>query len=154
MLKENINNLIAEAMKTHQSDRLETLRLIKNQLLVLEKSGHPYTEESELKTLMKMVSSHEDSIKQFEDAKRQDLADKERLELNIIKEYIPEQPSDEDIEKYTNEVIEQYMVNNSLSNDDLGMRHMKPIMELVKAKYNTPNVGKIVSNVLKNKIFK
>ena len=52
MLRDTINTLIAEAMKEHNQERLDVLRLIKNQLLVLEKSGQEYNEQSELKTLM------------------------------------------------------------------------------------------------------
>lgn len=154
MLKDNINTLIAEAMKEHNQERLDVLRLIKNQLLVLEKSGQEYTEQSELKTLMKMVSSHEDSIKQFNEAGRNDLSEKEQKELVIIKEFIPEQPSDEDIINYTNDVIKQFLVVNSLMEDDLGMKHMKQILTLVKEKYDTPNVGRIVSTSIQKKLFK
>lgn len=153
MIRETINNLIAIAMKEHNQERLDTLRLIKNQLLVLEKSGQEYTEQAELKTLMKMVSSHEDSIKQFNSAGRNDLAEKELKELEIIKEFIPEQPSDEDIEKYTSIVVSQYLSDNSLSMSDLNMKHMKPIMTIVKEKYDTPTVGKIVSQCIQ-KIIK
>lgn len=153
MLKNEINSLIAEAMKNRETERLDTLRLIKNQLLVLEKSGQEYTEGTELKTLLKMVSSHEDSIKQFKEANRIDLVEKEENELKIIKEFIPEQPSDDEITDYTNYVIKKFLVNNHLSETDLGMKHMKPILMLVEAKYDTPNVGKIVSETLKNKII-
>lgn len=154
MLKNEINSLIAKAMKNRETERLDTLRLIKNQLLVLEKSGQEYTEETELKTLLKMVSSHEDSIKQFKEANRIDLVEKEENELKIIKEFIPEQPSDDEITDYTNYVIKNFLVNNNLSEADLEMRHMKSILTLVKEKYNAPNVGKIVLETLKNKIIK
>lgn len=153
MLRDTINTLIAEAMKEHNQERLDVLRLIKNQLLVLEKSGQEYNEQSELKTLMKMVSSHEDSIKQFNLAGRLDLAEKEEKELVIIKEFIPEQPSDEDVANYTNTVIKQFLVDNELDEKQLGMRHMKPILALVKEKYDTPNVGRIVSVCIQSKVF-
>ena len=100
-----------------------------------------------------MVSSHEDSIKQFNLAGRLDLAEKEEKELVIIKEFIPEQPSDEDVANYTNTVIKQFLVDNELDEKQLGMRHMKPILALVKEKYDTPNVGRIVSVCIQSKVF-
>lgn len=149
LLKDNINTLIASAMKERDAERLETLRMIKAQLVNLEKSGVDYNEQAETKALLKMVSAHEDSIKQFEAAGRNDLAEQERKELEIIKEFVPEQPSDEDIEKYAIAVIDCYV--DSLENkEDFGMKHMKNILARVKERYNTPTVGKIVSECVKN----
>ena len=65
-------------------------------------------------------------------------------ELEIIKTFIPKQPTDEELADYVNEVIKDYL---SVKGGDLSMKDMKPIMNIVKEKYPTAN-GKVVSQTL------
>ena len=105
MLYNQLNSLIAEAMKNKENDRVAVLRLIKAELLKKEKEGKPLDETIEASVLMKMVSQREDSINQFKQANRMDLAENEQKELDIIKEFAPKQVSDEDITIETEKVI-------------------------------------------------
>lgn len=148
MLTEKLNSLIAEAMKAGEKERTDALRLIKTELVRVEKSGTPLTEDLELKTLMKMITQREESIKQYTDAGRADLAEHEAYEIDIIKEFVPEQPSDDEVNAYIDTVIAEYRATH----ESLSMKDMKPILDLVKAKYNLPTVGKLVSNRVKAQI--
>lgn len=143
MLKNEIDALIQNAMKTGDETRLNTLRMIKSAMLVLEKSGETYTEASEMKMLIKMKSSVEDSIKQFTDGGRLDLAEKEKNGLRILSEFLPKEASEDDIKDYTNEII------NGLDHH-VSMKDMKKILSEVQKKYPTAN-GKIVSEVVRNR---
>lgn len=144
MLKNEIDALIQSAMKNGEETRLNTLRMIKSAMLVLEKSGETYTEASEMKMLLKMKASIEDSIKQFIDGGRADLAEKEKSDLKILSEFLPKEASEDDIKDYTNEII------NALDHQ-VSMKDMKNILSEVQKKYPTAN-GKIVSEVVKGKI--
>jgi len=144
MLKNEIDALIQNAMKTGDETRLNTLRMIKSAMLVLEKSGETYTEASEMKMLIKMKSSVEDSIKQFTDGGRLDLAEKEKNGLKILSEFLPKEASEDDIKDYTNEII------NGLDHQ-VSMKDMKNILSEVQKKYPTAN-GKIVSEVVRNRL--
>ena len=62
MLKDKIDALIQSAMLEKNNDRVDTLRLMKSQMLVAEKSGEEYTEQVEMKLLLKMKASIEDSV--------------------------------------------------------------------------------------------
>lgn len=148
MLTEKLNSLIAEAMKAGEKERTDALRLIKTELVRVEKSGTPLTEDLELKTLMKMIAQREESIKQYTDAGRTDLAEHEAYEIGVIKEFVPEQPSDDEVNAYIDTVITEYRATH----ESLSMKDMKPILDLVKAKYNLPTVGKLVSNRVKAQI--
>jgi len=149
MLTEKLNSLIAEAMKAGEKERTEVLRLIKTALVNVEKSGVKLTEDTELKTLMKMVSQREESIKQYTEAGRDELAQQEAYEIGVIKEFIPEQPSDDEVNGYIDMVIAEYRATHD---ESLSMKDMKPIMDIVKAQYNLPTVGKLVSARVKAQI--
>lgn len=146
----NINKEIAIAMKSKERDKLNVLKLIKTELVKAEKSGIVIDDAKEISILLKMIEQRKDSIAQYEKGGRTDLADDEKKEIEIIKQYVPEQPSDNDIEKYTNEVIDIIYKQND-AEFKLTMRDMKMILSIVQEKYPTAN-GKIVSTVLKSRM--
>jgi uncharacterized protein YqeY len=142
MLYNQLNSLIAEAMKNKENDRVAVLRLIKAELLKKEKEGKPLNETIEASVLMKMVSQREDSINQFKQANRMDLAENEQKELDIIKEFAPKQVSDEDITIETEKVIANM-------GGTVTMKDMKNILTEVQKVYPTAN-GKLISQIVKS----
>ena len=142
MLYTQLNSLIAEAMKNKENDRVNVLRLIKAELLKKEKEGKPLDETIEANFLMKMVSQREDSINQFKQANRLDLAENEQKELDIIKEFAPKQVSDEDITIETEKVIANM-------GGTVTMKDMKNILSEVQKVYPTAN-GKLISQIVKS----
>jgi uncharacterized protein YqeY len=147
-----INKCIAEAMKSKDKERLGTLKLIKTELVKAEKDGIVLDEAKEAKILMKMVDQRKESISQYIKGGRNDLAESEQKEIDVIKQYIPEQPTDEEIECYTKDSIKHYIEQND-SDYMISMKDMKSILSMVQEKYPMAN-GKIVSNVLKEYINK
>lgn len=146
LLRDKLVGLIAESMKARNHERTETLRMIKAELLKAEVADRKaYNEQVEIKTLLKMVASHKDSIAQF--VGRQDLIDKETAELAIIQEFTPKEVSEEDIIEETKTVIASYQQTNG----KITMKDMKTIMDLVKSKYPTAS-GAIISKVVKDSI--
>lgn len=146
LLRDKLVGLIAESMKARNHERTETLRMIKAELLKAEVADRKaYNEQVEIKTLLKMVASHKDSIAQF--VGRQDLIDKETTELAIIQEFTPKEVNEEDIIEETKTVIASYQQTNG----KITMKDMKAIMDLVKSKYPTAS-GAIISKVVKDSI--
>lgn len=130
-------------------NKISTLRLIKSELVKTnDKAEYTLDETQEIKVLLKMSAQREDSVSQYEKGKRFELAEKERKELEIIKEFLPTMPSEEDVQNYTKEVIEKYIAEQNVgfkpSMSDMGI-----IMKAVKEKYATAN-GKVVNQVLKS----
>jgi len=102
-LKEKINNHLKDAMKSGDKVRLETVRSIRALILEFEKSGigKELTPEEEIKMLTTAAKKRKESIEQFRNGGRIELAEKEENELKIIEEYLPKQLS---IEEITEEV--------------------------------------------------
>lgn len=143
MINNQIDSLIAEALKNQDHNRLAVLRLIKAELVKNEKNGIKLDEKSEGLILQKMISQREDSIKQYNSAGRKDLVESETIELNIIKEYAPKQVSDDEIKNKAREVI-----NDLSKSKQITMKDTKEIISIVQETYPTAN-GKIISQVIK-----
>lgn len=146
-MKEKIAELMKESMLQKDSTRTSVLRAIKTAFTNFEKEGKTLTEVDEVKILMKLKSQREDSINQFKSANRIDLVENEQKELDILMEYIPEQPTEDEIKAYAQEVIDNFKLQNS----SFSMKDMKTILSKVQQKYSTVN-GKIVSECVKNNI--
>ena len=147
MLYDNLNNLLSQAMKDRDNVKVDTLRLIKSELTKYVKDGNSLDDVAEIKILNKMISQRKDSIEQFKLVNRIDLIEKEENEIKVIKEFIPEEPSEEEVTKYIIQIIEGY--KEEIAPEKISMKHMKPILSKVNVKYPTIN-GKIVSEILKN----
>ena len=144
-LKERVSDEIKAAMKAKDKLRLETVRGIKK--VILEKESdiradgrEALTEEEELAVVMQLAKQRRDSIKQFSDAGRDDLANKEAQELKILEEYLPAQLSDEAIEAAVDEAIAQ---SGASSMRDMG-KVMGPVMAKLKGQADGGKVQAIV----------
>src|SRR5690625_4829046 len=94
-IKEKILEDIKEAMKARQADRLRVLRSLKERLRekeISERKGGTatITDEQAIEVLMKAAKQRKESIEQFEEGGREDLAAGERAELEVIEAYLPE----------------------------------------------------------------
>ena len=127
----DINKRIAEAMKSKDREKLNVLKLIKAELVKAEKDGITLDEAKEAKILMKMVDQRKESISQYIKGGRNDLAESEQKEIDIIEKYIPEQPTDEEIEKYTKDAINAYIEQIGLTYK-VSMKDMKAILSMVQ----------------------
>ncbi|MEL7357049.1 MAG: GatB/YqeY domain-containing protein [Cyanobacteria bacterium J06634_6] len=144
-LKDRISDEIKAAMKAKDKLRLETVRGIKK--VILEKEStiradgrEALTEEEELAVVMQLAKQRRDSIKQFTDAGREDLADKEAKELKILEEYLPAQMSDAEVEAAVEAVIAQVGASGPR---DMG-KVMGPVMQKLKGKADGGKVQALV----------
>lgn len=98
-LKEKINSDLKEAMKAADKVRLTTIRSIRALILEFEKSGQnkELGPDDEINLLSSAAKKRKDSIEQYKNANREDLASKEEKELKIIQEYLPKQLNDEEV---------------------------------------------------------
>jgi uncharacterized protein YqeY len=109
-LKDLIGEDIKKAMKSQDKVRLETVRSIKKVLLEKEvdargKGQDSLTEAQEMEVLIQVAKQRRDSIAQYAQAGREDLASKEREELAIIEEYLPKQLSDQEVTAIIEEIL-------------------------------------------------
>jgi uncharacterized protein len=146
MINNKIDKMIASALKNRETDLLNVLKLIKTEFVNAKHNNVELNEVNETKILLKMASQREDSIQQYINGGRKDLAEAEKKELDIIKLYTPKQATDEEISEYTSGVITSYKATKD-EGYVLSMKDMKPIMSIVKEKYPNAN-GKVVSTTL------
>ncbi|TAE44435.1 MAG: GatB/YqeY domain-containing protein, partial [Cytophagales bacterium] len=107
-LKATIEDGIKKAMLAKDADRLRALRAIKSLILLEEtKEGKAaaITEADELSLLMKAAKQRKDSIDIFTQQNRNDLAEKEIVELKVIEEFLPKQLNEAEIIEALNEII-------------------------------------------------
>ena len=148
-LKDRVSDQIKTAMKAKDKLRLETVRGIKKVIIEKEseirgKGREELTEDEELAIVMQLAKQRRDSIKQFTDAGRDELAEKEAKELEILEEYLPAQLSDADIEKAVDDAIAQTGASS--------MRDMGKVMGPVMAKLKGQADGNKVQAVVKAKL--
>ena len=148
-LKDRIGEDIKAAMKSKDKLRLETVRSIKKVLLEKEVSVRPagqeqLTEAQELEVLAQLAKQRRESIEQYRQAGREDLAAKEAQELAIIEEYLPKQLSDEELSAAIDLIIARV---GATSAKDMG-KVMGPAMQEFKGKAD----GKKVQELVKAKL--
>ena len=96
------------AMKAGDKIRVGTLRQIRSQLQYEKMdAGDSWSEQSAQAVLMKAAKMRAESIEQFEAGGRDDLVEKERAELEIIEEYLPDQMSDDELDALVAAAVEE-----------------------------------------------
>ncbi len=137
-LKDRINEDLKSAMKAGDKLRLETIRSIRALILEFEKSGSgkELNGDEEIKLLSSAAKKRKDSIEQYKNAGRQDLADKEEKELIIIQEYLPKQLTDDEISLEIKKVAQEI---GAKSKEDFP-KLMPQVMKILKGKAD----GKVV----------
>lgn len=146
-IKEQIKNDLKEAMKAGEVEKRDTLRMldsmIKNEEIEQGVREEGLGDDDVLVLVKRAVKQRQDSIKQFVDGGREDLADKERVELEILNVYLPEQMSDEDLEEIVKGVITEV---GAESKADMGK-----VMGLVIGKVGSlADGGRVKDMVIKN----
>ena len=145
-LTEKINQDLKSAMKSGDKLRTETIRSIRALILEFEKSGSgkEFNAEEEIKLLTGAAKKRKDSIEQFRNAGREDLAVKEEKELEILREYLPKQLSKEEIK---NEVTRIAKEINAVSQEDFS-KLMPAAMKELKGKADGKEVRSVVEEYL------
>ena len=144
MISQNIQKMIGEAMKAHDSVRLSTLRMLSSAFNYekIEKQ-HDLTEEEELNVIRKQAKQRRDSIESYKKAGSEDRAASEQAELVILQEFLPPEMGDEEIEKLVDEAISS---TGAKTMADLGK-----VIGVVKGKAPSADGGEI-AELVKNRL--
>jgi uncharacterized protein len=103
---EKVNQDIADAMRAKDADRLGPLRMLKAALMNKKvERGKDVTDSEAQQVVSTLVKQRKDSVEQFTNAGRQDLADKEKAEIAILETYLPPPVSREELEKAVDEAV-------------------------------------------------
>lgn len=148
-LKNKILDDLKSAMKAKEADKLTVLRSLKAKLLEKEiserKGGEAsLSDEQVVEVLMKAAKQRKESIDQFEDGGRDDLVKKEKFELEVIENYLPEMMDEDEIREAVQEQINKMGATDM---SDMG-KVMGALMGRLKGKAEGATISKIVKEEL------
>jgi len=162
-LKEKINSDIKEALKEKQDLAILTLRMLQAAILNKEKDKRAklakekkeireeelvkesqLTDEETIEAISSEIKKRKESVLEFEKGERIDLVEKEKKEIGILEKYLPEQLSEEEIQKLVKEALEK---TGAASPKDMG-KVMAELIPKVKGKAD----GSLVSRIVKESL--
>lgn len=137
------------AMKAKDKNALESLRAVKAALLLARTetgSDEELSGEEEVKLVQKLVKQRKDSAAIFKEQGRNDLAEPELAQIAVIEQFLPEQLTEEEIEKVVVQTID--------STGASGMQDMGKVMGIVSKELAGQADGKTISTIVKKKLMK
>lgn len=143
-LIDKINDDLKSAMKNREKEKLEAIRSIKAALLMARTesgAGDVMSEEDEIKILQKQVKQRRESAAEYSKQNREDLADKENAEAEVIAAYLPAQMSAEEIEAGVQSII--------TATGAAGMKDMGTVMAAASKDFAGKADGKAISEAVK-----
>lgn len=144
-LKDKITQDMKEAMKARDQLKLSTLRLLVSEIKNREIDAKGELKDEDILALVqKAVKQRQDSISQYEKGGRQDLAEKEKAEMEILKTYLPEELSREEILQIIDEAI---AATGASSPKEMG-KVMREVMPKVKGRAD----GKLVNELVRKRL--
>ena len=134
-----------EAMKNKDTLRKDTITMLRAAILQVEKDSQKTLTDDEICAIVaKEVKKRKESVKEYEDAGRQDIADSLKQEVEILSKYLPEQLSQEEIVKLVEDAVKE---SGAASPRDMGK-----VMSILRPKTAGKADGKLVSDIVKEKL--
>lgn len=143
---ERIQADLTSAMKQKDELRLSVLRMVKAALKNKEiEKMHALSDLESLQVLQTLVKQRKESVEQFRKGGRDDLADKEAKEIEIIEEYLPAAPSDAEIQRAIEEAIDEASADS--------LKHMGAVIKAARARLEGKTVdGKVLSDKVRERL--
>lgn len=140
-LKLKLTEAMKDAMRAKDKERLGTIRLMLAEVKRVEVDERIDPDDARITSILdKMVKQRRDSITQYVDGGRQELADKEQSEIEVIQEFLPQPLSDEEVDA----IIQQAVADTGATS----MADMGKVMGLVKGQV----VGKADMGAVSQKV--
>lgn len=144
-MKEELLKELKEAMKNKDEIRKNTITLLRSAILQVEKDNQKELNEDEMISIVsKEVKKRKDSIEDYEKAGRDDIIENLKVEIGILEKYLPEQLSNEEIEKLVEISISEVGATS--------VKDMGKVMQNLRPKTNGKADGKVVSQIVKDKL--
>ena len=142
-LEKRLMTDLKEAMKAKDQAALRTIRAVKStiQLQKTDGSGTELNEEGEIKIIQKLMKQRQDSLSIYEEQGREDLAVTEREEIEVLKRYLPEQMSEDDLKAFITDLISKSGAE--------GMKDMGKVMGMASKELAGKADGKTISTFVK-----
>ncbi|EKD23065.1 MAG: hypothetical protein ACD_83C00077G0004 [uncultured bacterium] len=145
MILDSINQELKESLKNGDSEKVGVLRMLKSAIknTEIEKQAD-FSKKDVVLTLRKEAKKRQDSIKLFQDNGRQELANTEQRELEIIQAFLPSAMSEDDLNVIIDQVVKE---TNAATISDMGR-----VMQAVMQKAGDAADGSMVSNLVRSRL--
>lgn len=153
MLKAQIHQESTEALKTGDQLKLGVLRMLLSSVSAKEKEKRyklslendpEFTDQEVMEVVLSEIKKRKDAITLYTQGKRPELAEKEQKEIDVLMKYMPEQLSQEEIEKLVKEAVEK---TGAKEMKDMG-KVMAELNPKIKGKADGGEVSKIIKQLL------
>jgi uncharacterized protein YqeY len=144
-IKDRLRKELHQAMKNKDAFRTGTIRMMMAEITNKEKeTGNPASEEDTHKIFYTMLRKRNEAISQYQQGKREDLAQKERAEMDIIETFLPQQLAEEEIRKEAQAVIAETGAED--------MKAMGKVMGILTKKLAGKAQGGVISRIVKEEL--
>lgn len=141
-LRTQINNDVKEAMKAKEVEKRDALRLLTSAFKQIEVDERKeLSNEDIVQIITKQVKQRQDSITQFEEAGRDDLANKEKVEISYFMTYMPKQLTADELEAAVQSIIEKVGATS--------MKDMGKVMGFASKELAGTTNGKAINEAVK-----
>ncbi|GLB51171.1 aspartyl-tRNA amidotransferase subunit B [Neptunitalea chrysea] len=143
-LQADIMTAMKEAMKAKNTVALEALRAVKSAILLAQTetgSKEELSQDEEIKLLQKLVKQRKDSAAIYTEQGREDLAEPEIAQAAVIEQFLPEQLSEEEVEKVIKDIIAKTGAES--------MKDMGKVMGMASKELAGKADGKTISTIVK-----
>lgn len=146
-MKNRILEDLKLAMKAQDKEKLSVVRMVKGAIQMEElNKKHELSDDEVIAIISKQIKSRKEAIVEFQKANRNDLIEQNEREIEILNTYMPEQLSEEEVNKIIDEAFAKI---NPTSERDMG-KIIGSISPILKGKADMGNVSKIVKERLSN----
>ena len=144
-MKEELLQDLKEDMKNKETLRKDTITMLRAAILQVEKDSQKTLNDDEICAIVaKEVKKRKESVKEYEDAGREDIAENLKKEIEILSKYLPEQLTEEEIRKMVEDAVKE---SGAASPRDMGK-----VMSILRPKTAGKADGKLVSDIVKERL--
>lgn len=144
-LLQTLQDEVKQALKAKDTLKLSVIRMLISEIKKVQiDKKKELSDEEIVEVIQRYAKQRKESIKQYKDVGREDLAQKEEKELEIVSKFLPKQLSEEEIVKIVEQVIKETVASS--------MRDMGKVMKIVMEKVKGRADGSIVSKIVKEKL--
>ena len=138
-LQERLNQEIKAAMIAKDAEKLNTLRLLKSALgyAMIEKKADTLSDADVVAVVQREIKKRRDSVEQYEQGGRPELAEKEKREIVVLESFLPEPLSSDELDQLVRQTIQELGATSR--------KEMGPVIKAVQAKASGRADGKTVS---------
>lgn len=144
-MKDQLLQDLKEAMKEKDTIKKDAITMLRAAILQVEKDSQKTLNDDEICAIVaKEVKKRKESVKEYEKVNREDIVESLNKEIKILSKYLPEQLTQEEIEK----LVDQAIVESKA----ISIRDMGKVMSILKSKTAGKADGKLVSDIVKEKL--